>query len=286
MKKILYISAMISAAMLSLVGCKTEYTTYDGPSAIAFADTASLCPVVQSGDAYGIDIAATAAADHDRTFAVEAVPSKSTAVYGKHFVIDDQTVTIKAGETATKVYVKGIYDNVDSSDDIYVTLRLVGEGNEDWPFNSTETKVYLTKICPFNIDDYTGWCRVSSSFLIAYANKESNLAKVEKVDDETIVIKGMFQEGYDVKFRFDVSDMLHPTMYMLDETPVGNTRTFMNYVYGNGLLLGGEMNGYSAELHLCDKYAEQYMKIRVDGVGTVGLYVNILEFLTDEEAGK
>ena len=94
---------MISAAMLSLVGCKTEYTTYDGPSAIAFADTASLCPVVQSGDAYGIDIAATAVADHDRTFAVESVPSKSTAVYGQHFVIEDQTVTIKAGETATKV---------------------------------------------------------------------------------------------------------------------------------------------------------------------------------------
>lgn len=286
MRNLLYMTSVFAAAAFTLSACRTEYTTYDGPSAIAFADTASRCPVMQDGTSYGICIAATRPADHDRTFAVETVPSKSTAVYGRHFTIDDQTVTIKAGETAAKVYVKGVYDNVDSSDDTYVTLRLVGEGNDDWKFNSIETKVYLTKICPFSIDDYTGWCRVSSAFLIAYANAESRLADVEKIDDETIVIKDMFEDGYDVKFRFDVSDVMNPTMYMLDETPIGNTRTFMNYIYGNGQLLGGEVNGYNAELHLCDKYAEQYMKIRVDGVGTVGLYLNILEFLTDEEAGK
>ena len=131
MRNLLYMTTVFAAAAFTLAGCRTEYTTYDGPSAIAFADTASRCPVMQDGTSYGICIAATRPADHDRTFAVETVPSKSTAVYGRHFTIDDQTVTIKAGETAAEVYVKGIYDNVDSSDDTYVTLRLVGEGNPE-----------------------------------------------------------------------------------------------------------------------------------------------------------
>ena len=40
--------------------------------------------------------------------------------------------------------------------------------------------------------------------------------------------------------------------------------------------------GYTSELNLCEKYLNQYMMIRVDEVGTVGLFVNIIQFGEDE----
>ena len=276
MKRIIYMVPAILAA--ALTSCRTDYITFDGPSAVAFSDTAFVCPVQQGGEEFGIDIAATTADTHDRTFVVETVPGKSNAVYGHHYVIENQTVTIKAGERAAKVYIKGDYDSVESGEDTYVTLRLVGVEDEQWEFNSQETKVYLRKVCPFNIDDFTGKCTVMSSFLISYANVQTRTAEAEKIDDETIVIKGMFEDGHDVKFRFDLSDVLAPMMYMVDETVVGDTRTFMNYIWGNGQLLGSELSSYPSELDVCEKYVTQYMLIRVDGVGTVGLFINIIEF--------
>ena len=280
MKRTLYICIAATAAAASLLGCRKEYVLFDGPSAIAFSDTSYVCPVQQSGEPFGIDIAATSSSAEDRTFVVEAVPGKSSAVFGHHYTIENQTVTIKAGERAAKVYVKGIYDSVSSEDEPYVTLRLVGVEDSQWEFNSQETKVYLKKICPFDIHDFTGKCTVMSSFLISYANVQERTAYAEIVEGEenTIVIKGMFEDGHDVKFRFDLSDILNPTMHMVDETVVGDTRTFMNYIWGNGQLLGSEVSGYDAELDVCEKYVTQYMLIRVDGVGTVGMFINIIEF--------
>lgn len=280
MKRIIYTVSAVMAAAVSLIACKKEYTVFDGPSAIAFSDTSYVCPVQQDGEPFGIDIAATTASSQDRTFVVETVPGKSSAVFGHHYVIENQTVTIKAGERAAKVYIKGDYGSVESGEDPYVTLRLVGAEDSRWEFNSQETKVYLRKVCPFDINDFTGKCTVMSSFLISYANVQERSATVEKVEGEenTIVIKGMFEDGHDVKFRFDLSDVLNPTMHMVDETVVGDTRTFMNYIWGNGQLLGSELGGYPAELDICEKYVTQYMMIRVDGVGTVGLFINIIEF--------
>ena len=214
MKRTIYIVSAVFAAALALSSCKTDYITFDGPSAVAFSDTTFVCPVQQSGEEFGIDIAATTASASDRTFVVEAIPGKSNAVFGKHYVIENQTVTIKAGERSAKVYIKGNYDSVESGTDTYVTLRLVGVEDEQWEFNSQETKVYLKKVCPFNIDDFTGKCTVMSSFLITYAQVQTRTAEVEKVDDETIVVKGMYEDGYDVKFRFDLSDVLEPKMYI------------------------------------------------------------------------
>ena len=121
-----------------------------------------------------------------------------------------------------------------------------------------------------------------SSFLLSFLKIQEREAVAEKIDDETIVIRGMFEDGYDVKYRFDLSDVLYPTMYMVEESVIGDSRTFMNYIHGNGQLLGSDVMGYTSELNLCEKYLNQYMMVRVDEVGTVGLFVNIIQFGEDE----
>lgn len=283
MKRTIYIALAAIAATFALSSCKSEYIQFDGPSVVAFSDTSFVCPVQQSVEEFGVDIAATNACSYDRTFVVDAIPGKSTAVFGKHYSIDNQTVTIKAGERAAKVFIKGNYDSLEAGEDeTYIGLKLIGVEDNQWEFNSQETKVYLRKVCPFNIDDFTGKCTVMSSFLLSFLKIQEREAVAEKIDDETIVIRGMFEDGYDVKYRFDLSDVLYPTMYMVEETVIGDSRTFMNYIHGNGQLLGSDVMGYTSELNLCEKYLNQYMMVRVDEVGTVGLFVNIIQFGEDE----
>ena len=108
MKKILY--TLLALALFT--ACNTKHITYSGPMYIAFADTLSVCPVVESGEPFDVYIAATQPSDRDRTFSVEVLNKKSNAIYGHHFEIENQTVTIPAGELATSVRIIGNYDNI------------------------------------------------------------------------------------------------------------------------------------------------------------------------------
>lgn len=98
MKTIFRIFSAAAVAALLFTSCETERITYDGPSYIAFADTLNICPVTESGEAWLLPVAATTACGYDRTFGVELIPGKSNAVYGKHFTLESQSVTIKAGK--------------------------------------------------------------------------------------------------------------------------------------------------------------------------------------------
>lgn len=296
MKRLFIILSSACLAAASLAGCEERHITYSGPSYVGFADTLSVYPVQQSGEAFGVEIAATQACDYDRTFGVEVVTAKSSASYGRHYTLESESVVIRAGERAAKVYVKGIYDNIGASESPEFVLRLVSTEQVEWDLYGVETKVVLRKSCPFDIHDFTGYCRVTSSFLKKYGTSASRLARCEIVADEpnTLLVRGLLYDGFDVKVTFDPSDPLNPAFRLAGRQAVADTRDCFGYIYGNGRLLAEDAQGAPNVFSPCQKAAIQYLSLRIDGMtdeelaemGTnlVGTFVNVIEWISDEEA--
>lgn len=298
MKRIFTAFSALALAASALTGCDEERITYDGPSYVAFADTLSVYPVQQSCEPFGVDIAATRAVGYDRTFGVEVVNKGSNAVYGRHYTLESQSVTIPAGKRATKVYVKGIYDNIENTDSLGFTLRLVSLDDVEWDLYGLETKVRMQKSCPFDIHAFTGYCLVTSSFLSQYAatSGATRLATSEIVanKENTIRIRGLYYDGIDVEFRLDPADPLNPKFRLAGKQQVADTREAFSYIYGNGRILAEDAQGAPNFFNSCQNFAVQYVSLTIDGMsdeelekmGTnrIGTFVHIIEWITDEEA--
>lgn len=284
MKKILY--TLLALALFA--SCNTKHITYSGPMYIAFSDTLSICPVLESGEPFDVYIGATQASDKDRTFAVEVLNMKSNAIYGHHYEIENHTVTIPAGETSTKVRIIGNYENIAASDSLSIVLSLLSVDEYSWDLYGQTTRIELKKACAFDINNFVGWCKVTSSFWLQYSSSLdfARVVRCEAVEGEpdAFVIKDFLMDGYDVKFKVDATDILNPVIQMVGEQIVGDTRIPFQMVYGDGRIRGFEDPSYLPYFDICNKYAETYMYLYVKNVGTIGTFVNILEWITDEEA--
>lgn len=296
MKRLFIIFSSACLAAVSLAGCEGQHITYSGPSYVGFADTLSVYPVQQSGEPFGVDIAATQACGYDRTFGVEVITQASNASYGRHYTLESESVVIKAGECTARIYVKGIYDNIEASDSLGFALRLVSTEDVEWDLYGLETKVIMQKSCPFDIHDFTGYCLVTSSFLKKYGGSATKLAHCEMVEGEqnTILIKGLLYDGFDVKMKFDPSNLLNPAFRLAGRQAVADTRVPFGYIYGNGLILAEDAQGAPNIFSSCQKAAIQYLTLKIDGMtdeefaemGTnmVGTFVNVIEWISDDEA--
>lgn len=286
MKKILY--TLLALALFT--ACNTKHITYNGPMYIAFSDSLSICPVMQSGEPFDVYIAATKPSSVDRTFSVEVLNKKSNAIYGHHFEIENQTVTIPAGEMSTTVRIIGNYDNIESSDSLSVVLSLLSVEDYEWDLYGQTTRIELKKACAFDVNNFTGWVKMTSSFWLQYSSSLNfeRIVKSEPVEGEpnTFVIKDFMMDGYDVKFRVDDTDILNPVIEMVGEQIVGDTRIPFQMVYGDGRIRGFEDPSYLPYFDICNRYAETYMYMYVKNVGTIGTFVNIIEWITDEEANE
>lgn len=301
MKKSIYIISAAFAAVILLAGCQTERITYSGPSYVGFADTLNTCPVTIDNPEYMLAVASTTVCDYDRTYGVEVVPKGSTAVYGVNYELVNQTVTIKAGETSGYIGIKGNYESLDpqQEDPLVFNLRLaLVNPDEEWELYGVETKVQLQKVCPFDLKSFInwsehedgdyGWCIMQSSFLQQYSQtlEYERLCKTYIEDEENCIVRieGLYYDKYDVTIRFDNSDPLDPKVRMTKEQVVADTRDCFNTIYGNGELLAADTQGAPNTFDSCLQYAVQYVNCRVAGVGTVGTFVHILEWITDEQA--
>lgn len=276
---------MAMAAVFSLAACSEKYTEYEGPSYIGFSDTLNVCPVQQSGEAFDVMIASTRSCDHDRTFGVEVITGKTNAIMGYHYTIPDQTVTIPAGERSASLRIVGNYDNMEHTDSLSITLALVSAEDENWDLYGQQSRVLLQKVCPFDIHDFEGYCRVVSSFWMQYDNK--NLTRIIKTEidseeDNTLIFKDFLMEGYDIKVRIDNSDILNPVFKAYDGQVMGDTRIPFNYIYGDGRLRA-VFPAIDNQINMCSGIAYLYYTLYVEEVGTVGTFVNIMQWLTDEE---
>lgn len=83
-------------------------TTYSGSDYVMFSDTLSMYPVQNSEQWFEIPVVATNICDYDRSFGVEVDDKASNAIEKKQYIVESNTVTIKAGERVANFRMKGV----------------------------------------------------------------------------------------------------------------------------------------------------------------------------------
>ena len=292
MKRKYTIIYALMALLLIMAGCKEEHTTYKGPNYIMFSDSLYVLPVQNNEEYFDIPVAATQACTYDRTIAVEIIDKESNAIEGLHYTLMENTVTIKAGERVANVRVRGLYDNISVTDSLGFTLRLVTEKDTQWDMYGTDANIILRKTCPFNIYDFEGYIVLNSTYLYDYTVVDKRLvrAEVDTEEENTIIVKDYFYDGYDVKLKFTTKDPLNPLIEM-EEQVFGPTDEAFGTIYGDGKIRMLQPNGYTSYYSSCEGFVYQYMTLYVMNpdesiYGTVGTFINVLKWITDDEAEK
>ena len=291
MNKNILLGLVASFAMLAtFTGCDEEYTLYQGEEYIMFADTLTVLGVENSEEVFDIAIAATTVSDKDRTVAVEVIDKYSNAIEGVHYTIESNTVTIKAGEMVGNLRIKGIAENITVDYDPEITLHLITEEKHHWDlYNADTTRVVLRKVCPFEINAFSGYAMITSTFLYNYVGSYNRLIKteVDTTEENTIIMRDFYYDGYDVKLRFTTDDPLNPLIEM-DDQPLVTTGEAFGTVYGDGMLHIYQPTNYVSYYSACEKFIYQYITLWVPGMAvgtnTVGTFIHAIEWISDDEA--
>lgn len=295
MKKLLIGCMAAVAALIAFSGCDQDKVVYSGPNYLMFSDTLYTYAVQETNEIFNVPVSATVPANYDRTFGVEVIDKESNAVEGKHYKILSNTVTIKAGEMSTDVKVQGLYKNIDITDSLGFALRLVIPDTEQWSLYKNEAKVVMQKICPFDIKNFKGYCKVTSSYLSSdYYPKKVDLrlvtSDIVEGKENTIVVHGLYFDGYDMEIKFNRKDVLEPLVEM-EEQICGSTGEAFNTIHGDGKLRLNQPTAYTSFYSTNENFILQYVTMSVnnkDGsyYGTVGTFVNVLEWISEAEAEK
>ena len=293
MNKNILLSIAASLVLLAtFTSCDEERTLYAGPEYIMFADTLTVLGVENSDEVFDIAIAATTISDKDRTIAVEIVDKHSNAIEGIHYTIESNTVTIKAGEMVGNLRMKGIAENLTVDYDPEVMLHLIADEKYHWDlYNGDTTRVVLRKICPFDINAFSGYAMITSTFLYNYTGSYNRLIKteVDPTEENTIILRNFYYDGYDVKLRFTTDDPLNPLIEM-DDQPLVSTGEAFGTIYGDGMLHIYQPTNYTSYYSSCEKFIYQYITLWVPGMAagtnTVGTFIQAIEWISDDEAER
>ena len=281
---------VVLGAMLltTLVGCEAEHTTYDGPNYIMFSAERHDLGILDSEEWFEIPISATRTAKHDRNVGVEIVAARSSAIYGLHYTIESTTVTIPAGELTAMLRIKGYPEAIGVGENLGITLNLAIEQESVWEKYGTETEVYLHKCCPLDMNAFTGYAVLTSTWAMQYMNLESILVKthLDPNTPNTIVVEDMYYAGYDIRISFMEENRLEPLIEMAEPQVMGSTGEAFGTIYGNGKLMMMQPADSGSYYSPCEGFLLQYVTIYVEEVGTVGSYAHILEWISDDEAER
>ena len=281
---------VVLGAMLltTLVGCEAEHPTYDGPNYIMFSAERHDLGILDSEEWFEIPISATRTAKHDRNVGVEIVAARSSAIYGLHYTIESTTVTIPAGELTAMLCIKGYPEAIGVGDNLGITLNLAIEQESVWEKYGTETEVYLHKCCPLDMNAFTGYAVLTSTWAMQYMNLESILVKthLDPTTPNTIVVEDMYYAGYDIHISFMEENRLEPLIEMAEPQVMGSTGEAFGTIYGNGKLMMMQPADSGSYYSPCEGFLLQYVTIYVEEVGTVGSYAHILEWISDDEAER
>lgn len=288
MRKTKYIISLVAllAAILTL-GCQSENNTYEGPNYILFSEQSYTFGVIDNEEWLEVPISATRTANHDRYIGVEVVASKSSAIEDLHYTLESTTLCIPEGKLTTSLRIRGIADNISVGSNPTITLRLVLNEEEVWEEYGTECCVELQRCCKFDINNFEGYAVLTSTWCMQYMNTESRLVHTHsESENDVVVIEDMFYEDYDIRIKLEKEDRLNPLAGLDGEQVVGSTGEAFGTIYGDGKLLITEPMGTTSYYSMCEGFVLLYTTMYVDGVGTVGTYVNILEWISDDEAER
>ena len=290
----IYMALLVAAA--TAWSCQEQRTIYSDAEYVMFADSVSVNMVLDDATTISVPVASTVACNYDRNFGVEIIDRKSKAIEGLHYRLASNTVTIKAGERVAHVEVLPNYQELASKDTLNIALRLVMPDAVKWDLYGTETNVRLVKSCPLVLEEFEGWCVVTSMFLYDFPGLNTSIQRLiytEKHPTEanTVILHNFLYDGYDVTMKFNTDDPADPLITMDEDQVLSDEETVFGLVHGDNKILATASPYYRSYFMACDRYAMLYLYVYVtnlgDMVGVVdyGAY-NVLEWVTDEEADR
>ena len=295
MKKILIYFTFAFIGATSLTGCYERYVTYSDREYVMFADTMAVYPVQEAAPSFKIPVVSTVKKDYDRTFGIEVVDKGSNAIERKHYHLESNTVTIKAGPTRADVLVHGHFDSFEPEDSIGFELQLVMNDELEFPLYGRTTKAVMQKTGPFEISKFTGYCVLSSIFLQEYGGNGGHnrliFTRPQDPDDpdcKSIVCENWLKDGYNVVMAFDDSDPLRPLVTMEKNQVAADQGSFFGITYGQwgDKLLVGTSDLAESIFYPLGGYLSLWTEISVEEYGVVGHFYNVMEWVTDEEADR
>jgi hypothetical protein len=291
MKQIFKYIAMSFVAAMALNACQERYVTYDGAEYVMFADTLAVYPVMEGADQFSIPVVSTVTRDYDRTFGVEVLDKLSNAIERKHYSLESNTITIKAGETRTDVKVRGHYNNIGEADSLGFALQLVMNDELEMPLYGKQTKAVLMKTGKFDRSKFTGYCVLSSMFLQNY-DMNGNYNRLIYTEPHptlknTVICRNWIKDGYDVELTFNDEDPLMPIVTMA-RTVAGDQGSFFGTSYGQwgDKLYVRSSNLAQSIFYPLGGYLYIWTEFSVDEYGIVGDFYNVMQWVTDEEAER
>lgn len=275
------------ALLLLLLGCKAEPTIVEGDDIVAFSARNHTFGILDSEEWFEIPIEATQVANYNRNVGVEVIAAESSAIEGRHFELESHTVTIKEGKKSAAVRIKGIPSTIAPNTSLTLKLKLI-LNNDEKAQRGTEAVVTLQRCCDFDINNFAGYAVVTSQWSMEYMNRDSHLVHthVDKKEKGVIVIEDFFYEGCDIRVKLNSEDRLNPTAVLYGAQVIGSTGEAFGTIYGNGKLMCDNVEGYLSYYSTCENFLVIYTLMYVEEVGMVGAYVNILEWVSDDEAER
>ena len=292
MKQIIKYIVLSFVAMTVLNSCQERYVTYEGAEYVMFAYTMAIYPIMAEKEEFSIPVVSTVAKDYDRTFGVEVIDKSSNAIERKHYSLESNTITIKAGETRADVRVRGHFDNIGEADSLGFTLQLVMKDELVMPLYGNQTKAVLMKTGPFDIKKFTGYCVLSSLFLQQY-DPYGNYNRLIFTEEHptlknTIICRNWLKDGYDVTMTFNDSDPLLPIVTMAKNQVASDQGSFFGTIYGEwgDKLLVTSSNLAQSIYYPLGGYLYVWTEFSVEEVGVVGHFYNVMQWISDEEAER
>lgn len=297
--------AFMAAATFS--GCHERYVTYADAEYVMFADTMAIYPVQAKGakdkdgnvvdSTFRIPVVSTVKRNYDRTFGVEIIDKGSNAIEKKHYRLESNTITIKAGQTRADVLVHGYYSNIEDVDSLGFELSLIMNDKLEMPLYGRTTKVVMMKSCPFDINNFTGWCMFTSMFLFQYPNADNpasyqRLIYTERhpLYDNKIICRNWLNDGYDITMTFNTDDPLNPIVTIDPDQVASDEGSFFGQTHGDDRILVATSPLAESVYYPCGSYLYVWTMMYVEDlgatVGTVGHFYNIMEWISDEEADR
>ena len=207
--------------------------------------------------------------------------------------VGNNTITIKAGERAANVRIRGNYAAIAATDSLGLTLRLLTQQADQWDLyeKSYEAKVILQKCCPFDINLFNGYAVLTSTYMQEFMpNVDNRLIKaiIDPEEENTIIMKDFFYDGYNVKIRFTTNDILNPLIEM-DEQTFASTAEAFGTNYGDGYLHLYQSSSGVSYYSTCEQFIFQYFTLYVPGMAgnnVVGTFASAIEWISNDEAKR
>lgn len=302
MKRIYIYITLAFVAALSFTGCHEQYVTYSDKEYVMFADTMAIYPVQKADSTFKIPVVSTVARDYDRTFGVEIIDKGSNAIERKHYHLESNTVTIPAGRLAADVIVHGYYSSFEATDSLGFELQLVMNEELEMPVYDENgkpvygknTKAVMMKSCPFNANDFTGYCVLTSMFLYQYSTTGSYqrlvYTEAHPTKENTVICRNWLADGYDVEITFNDDDPMKPFLTMKEDQIASDEGMIFGQTHGDDHILVTHSHLAESVFYPCGKYlylwAHFYVENIGTSVGTVGHFYNIMEWVSEEEARR